>query len=360
MKSFYKNFRESIAGRLRTHFMEKEQLEDIAYAMVQMLKTPLQQSRSLAREGAAQRAQLNKLPRSKNLSLALDTLRGMPVPLDVPEAVRELETQAATDYLLALPFSVSALSLLAHLVRDTRRRFCIVDTRFTRYYFHPFSAASETRERVQLLSSSDMLAHYRGRLERRARDGAAMPDGEAQASAPDDAATDGAVTYVTFPDLQTTSLDTARRVPFLGEDYQFSTLEPLLFFRGLAPLFTFDARDFATTRRLKLVAHPPASERAVGEADVDALLAWLVGHMEQVFRQAPADMLSWTEAQMLSYSSKAITVVMKLKMTEGYVRAWKAADPNFKDETFVRSIAELQKAQETIDKERLGAVAAQG
>jgi len=66
--------------------------------------------------------------------------------------------------------------------------------------------------------------------------------------------------------------------------------------------------------------------------------------------------LSWTETQMLAYGMKAITAVMKLKMVEGYVRAWKAADPNFTDATFARSISELRKAQERIDKERLAAV----
>jgi hypothetical protein len=354
MKSFYKNFRESIAERMRTRFREKDQLEDIAYAMGHMLKMPVQEARALAREGAARRAQINKLPRSKNLSRSLDTLRAMSVPLDVSEAVRELETHAADACLLALPFTVSALSLVAHLARDTRRRFCIVDTRFTRYFLHPFLAESKTHGSVQLISPADMLTHHRTRLERHLYDGAAMADGDAQA------ATDNAVTYVTFPDLQTTSLDTARRIPFMGEDYQFSTLDALLFFRGLAPLYTFDAGEFATTRRLKLVAYPSTAASVVGEAEVDALLVWLAGHMEQVFREAPADVLSWTEMQMLAYSARAIAVVIKLKMVEGYVRAWKAADPNFKDATFARSISELQKAQETTEKERLAAIAGQG
>ncbi len=219
------------------------------------------------------------------------------------------------------------MSLLAHLVRDGKRRFCIIDTRFTRYYFHQFLVAPETRERVQLISAAAMLRQNR-------------------------AATDNAVTYATFPDLESTSLDTARRVRFLGEDYQFSTLAALLFFRGLAPLFTF---EFATTRKLRLVAYESPKVNAVTEADIDALLAWLAQNMEQVFREVPADVLSWAETHMLAYSMKATTAVMKLKMVEGYVRAWKSADPNFKDATFARSIVELQKVQETIDKERLAA-----
>jgi len=326
MKSLYKNFRESIAARLRTHFRDKEQLEDIAYAMVQMLKLPLQQARDLARKGAAQRKQINNLPQAKDSARALATLRSMNVRLDLPEALRVLDAHAEKSYLLALPFSVSAMSLVAHLVRDTNRRFCIIDTRFTRYYFHPFVIAPETRERVQLISPVAMLRQNR-------------------------AATDNPVTYVTFPDLESTSLDTARRVRFLGEDYQFSTLEALLFFRGLAPLFTF-----AGGEKIKLVAYETGKVNAVTEADVDALLAWLAQHMEQVFREAPADVLSWAETRMLAYSMKATTAVMKLKVVEGYLRAWKSADPNFKDATFARSIVELQKVQETIDKDRLAAI----
>lgn len=338
MKSLYKNFRGSLASRLRTHFRNKEHLEDVAYAMGQMLKLPVQQARDLARQGAVQRTQMNKLPHAKNHSRALATLRSMSVPLDVPRALRVLDTHAENSYLLALPFTVSAMSLIAHLVCNTRRRFCIIDTRFTRYYFHPFVMAPETRERVQLISPAEMLRQNRTRLEQAV-------------------ANDNAVTYVTFPDLEATSLDTARRIAFMGEDYQFSTLEPLLFFRGLAALFTFDAGDFATARKIKLIAYPSMSVSAVSEDDVDALLAWLAKNMEQVFREVPLDVLSWVEARMLAYSQKAITAVIKLKMVEGYVRAWRTADPNFKDATFAHSIAELQKVQETIDKERLAAIA---
>ena len=314
------------------HFRDKEQLEDIAYAMVQMLKLPLQQARSLAREGALQRTQLNRLPSAKNASRALATLRSMSVPLDIPGSLRVLDLHEGNSYLLALPFSVSALSLVSHLVRDSKRRFFIVDTRFTRYYFHPFVKAPETRERVQLISPAAMLRQNR-----------TQP-------------AEAAVTYVTFPDLESTSLDTARRVRFMAEDYQFSTLEPLLFFRGLAPLFTFNAGDFASTRKLKLVAYEATKVNAVTQSDVDVLLTWLAQNMEQVFREVPADVLSWAETHMLAYSMKATSAVMKLKMVEGYVRAWKSADPNFEDARFARSIVELQKVQETIDKERLAAI----
>lgn len=336
MKSLYKNLRESIDARLRLHFANKEQTEEIAYAMVQMLKLPLQQARDLAAAGAEQRARINRLPPTKEFTRALQELRNMRAPLDLSQALTELETHATSAYLLALPFSVSALSLLAHLVSDTRRRFCIVDTPLTRYHFYPFMMAPETRERVQLLVPAAMLRHNRSRLE----------------TSP----ADNSVTYVTFPELETTTLDTARRINFLGEDYQFSTLEPLLFFRGLAPLFTFDAAEFAATRRLKLTRYLFENRRAISEGDVDELLVWLVGRLEQVFREVPADVLSWVDTRMLAYSMKAITAVMKLKMVEGYLRAWKVADPGFTATAFKHSIAELQKAQESIDKERLAAI----
>src|ERR1051325_846588 len=160
-----KKIRESIRARLRTHFSQKEQQEEIAYAMTQMLKTPLEQSRALARAGAAQRAQLNKLPQAKDSSRSFHTLRNMKVPLDVRETARELETYAPASCLLALPFTVSAMSLISQLVNDIRCRFLIVDTRYTRYYFRPFLVAAETRERVQLLSPPAMLAHRRKHLE---------------------------------------------------------------------------------------------------------------------------------------------------------------------------------------------------
>lgn len=334
MKSFYKNFRQSIDSRLRLHFSNKAYSEEMAYAMSQMLKLPLQQAIDLAASGAKQRAQLNRLPQAKGFSRALHELRNMRVPLDVSQALTELETHANSAYLLALPFTVSAMSLLAHLVSDTRRKFCIVDTPLTRYYFYSFVMAPETRERVQLLAPAAMLRHNRSRIETSPADN---------------------ITYVTFPDLETTTLGTARRITFFGEDYQFSTLEPLLFFRGL-PLFTFDATEFAATRHLRLTLCPLPNRPAVSEDDVDALLMWLAERMEQVFREVPADVLSWIDTRLLAYSMKAITAVMKLKMVEGYLRAWKVADPGFADAVFKHSIAELQKAQETIDKERLAAI----
>src|SRR5215213_1949882 len=337
MKSLYNSFRASIAARLRMHFRDKEHSEDIAYSMVQILNLPLQQARDLARAGATQRRQITKLPQVKNPGRALATLRSLSVPLDVAGTLRMLDAHAGNSYLLALPFSVSAMSLIAHLVSDTRRSFCVIDTQFTRYYFYPFLKATETRDRLQLLPPAAMLKHNRMRLEQ-------------------PAAADNPVTYVTFPDLESTSLDTARRVRFMGEDYQFSTLEPLLFFRGLAPLFTFNAGDFAARRKLKLVAYESTKLNAVTQSDVDVLLTWLAQNMEQVFREVPADVLSWAETHMLAYSMKATSSVMKLKMVEGYVRAWKSADPNFEDARFARSIVELQKVQETIDKERLAAI----
>jgi hypothetical protein len=158
------------------------------------------------------------------------------------------------------------------------------------------------------------------------------------------------VTYVTFPDHQATAGDTMWRVAFLGEAYQFTTLEPLLFFRGLAPLFTLDASACGPAGRLSLAAYPGAARReALSEADVRAVLEWLAGHMERVFRETPADVLSWVLAVSRSSRIKTQVTVMKLKLVEGYLRAWRASDAAMGAEKYARSITELRKLQETVN-----------
>ena len=158
------------------------------------------------------------------------------------------------------------------------------------------------------------------------------------------------MTYVTFPDHQTTAGDTMWRVGFLGEAYQFTTLEPLLFFRGLAPLFTLDASAYGSAGRLSLAAYPgPGRPETFSEADVRSVLDWLAGHMEHVFREMPADVLSWLLAVSRSSRIKAQITVMKLKLVEGYLRAWQTSDTALSAEAYAWSITELRKLQETVN-----------
>ncbi len=326
MKNVYHKWRRRIRDRLRRRVSETELFEELTFSMLQMLHVPLNEAERLARTAAARRAKMDQLVRSGEPDRALSAFRQMRLPLDLAEVTRELESHGAESYLLALPMTVSSVALLAHLVEDAHRRFCIINTSFTRFYFHPFLAGG-TRERVQLLTSAEIIAHNRGRGER--------PNADA-------------VTYVTFPDHQTSRRETMWCLPFLGEDYEFSALDPVLFYRGLSPLFTFDARDFASTGRLKLIAYQDAAvSHEATELNVRALLAWLVGHIENVFRQNPTDVLAWSETQMRASRMRARAIVVKLKLVEGYLRVWKAADPKLNAETYVRSIAELGKLQES-------------
>ncbi|HEX8068724.1 MAG TPA: hypothetical protein VF546_02155 [Pyrinomonadaceae bacterium] len=325
MKAIPRKWREKLVAGLRRRVAAREQLEELRYSIQHMLPLPLQEADALARAGAAQHARLEQLVSAGEPDRALAAFRRLPLPLALAQVGQALEPHAGASYLLALPLTTASVALLAHLVADARRQFRIVDTPYTRFFFHPF-LTGEPRARVRLLSSAQMLAHH--------REQAAAP-----AAAP--------VTYVTFPDHQTSRSETMWRVPFLGEDYEFSTLEPLLYYRGLRPLFTFDASEFAATGRFTLQArNEAAAARPVAEADVRALLVWLAAQVEAVFRARPADVLAWSETQMRAARMKARVAVVKLKLTEGYVRAWHAADPTFKAETYARSIAELRKLQE--------------
>jgi hypothetical protein len=328
MKHFHAPFRRFLVKRLRSHFYERAQLKDISFAVEKMLKMSPVAAEQRAQAGAARRAKLNRLLWDERPGRALRSLRRAETARGLAQAARELETYAGTSYLLALPLTVSSVLLLARLTEDESRRFCLIGTPLTCRYLKPL-LDGQAGGRVKLLSSSEMLAHNLRRLE----------TGSAEA-----------VTYVTFPDHQTTAGDTMWRVTFLGEAYQFTTLEPLLFFRGLAPLFTLDASAYGSAGRLSLAAYPGRGRpETFSEADVRAVLDWLAGHMEHVFREMPADVLSWTLAISRSSRIKAQITVMKLKLVEGYLRAWRASDTALSADTYAWSVTELRKLQETVN-----------
>jgi hypothetical protein len=325
MKRLYERYRRAVLGRLRSHFSEREQLEEIIFAVEKMLKMSWVEADRLARAGAARRASLNSLVKDERPGRALRSLRRARTSFDLAAAVRELETYGGTSYLLALPLTVSSVLLLARLTEDESRRFCLIGTPGTCRYLKPLFD-EQAGGRMVLLSSSEMLAHNRRRIE--------TGSGEA-------------VTYVTFPDHQTTAGATMWRVAFLGEEYEFTTLEPLLFFRGLAPLFTLDASAYNSAGRLSLAAYPgTSSPDTLSEDDMRSVLAWLAGHVGNVFREMPADVLSWTYAAARSSRIKAQVTVMKLKLVEGYVRAWQASGAAIDLETYAWSLTELRKLQE--------------
>jgi hypothetical protein len=325
MKSLYRHYRRAILERLRIRFAEREESAEAAFAIQEMLKLPAAEAEGTWRAGAARRRQLHRLLGDENVARAYRKLRRVSPAYSLAEALRELEKHAETSYLLALPLTVSSVLLLARLADDESRHFRILGTPLTRRYLAPL-ASKHARERVQFVSSSQMLAHNRQRIETGSTE---------------------AVTYITFPDHETTAGDTMWRVSFLDDEYHLTTLEPLLFFRGLAPLFTVAPGANGTAVRLALVACPtPGITEASSGADVQRVLEWLAGHMERTFRETPSDVLSWTHALLRSASTKGRITVMKLKMVEGYLRAWQSAAANLSPEVYSQSVAELRKLQE--------------
>lgn len=252
----------------------------------------------------------------------------MQLTLDVEEAAREVERHSSSSCLLSLPLTLSSVLLLASLVhRDVRRRLLILNTPLASGYLRPIFGDGDDA-RVSFLSSSEMVAYSR----RQRKD-----DEEA-------------VTYVTFPDHQITRGDTMWRTRFLGEEYQFSTLEPLLFFRGIASLKTLGVKADDRETRLTLISYPHA--RADGEVtsvDVGHLLKWLAGQLEAVLRHAPADVLSWEHVYSRSERMRARIAVMKLKEVEGYLHAWHAADTRLGAELHDALVHELRELQDALN-----------
>jgi hypothetical protein len=310
-------------ARLRRRFHVREESEGVAFAIEQMLGLPATEARRLARAGSARRLKLYSACVSSPAAHALRALRDVRPSSDLSPLVGELGRHAGESYILALPLTVDAVLLLAELAADERQRFVVMSTPLTRAYLQPLVESSEGA-RVSFVSSGEMVMHNRGRA------GGGRP---------------GPVTYVTFPDHQGTRGDTMWHVPFLSDQHKFSTVEPLLFFRGLPLLFTLGAEE-AGGLRLARYAGGAQTAAAPSEAEVRAVLDWLARQLETVFRRRPDEVLSWEFAQERSSRLMTQITVMKLKIVEGYVRAWGEAGAGLDAASCDRAAAELRKLQE--------------
>jgi hypothetical protein len=328
MKSFFRHWSSELLSGLRRRFSEREEAEALAYVLTAVLKMSAREAAAAARACVARRAKLYGLAASGKPERALRALARMRPAFDVEAAARDLERHASPSCLLALPLTASSLLLLAGLSRkDARRRLLILNTPLASVYLRPIVGAGGDRG-ASFLSSSEMVTHSRLRRE---------GDGEA-------------VTYVTFPDHQITRGDTMCRTRFLGEGYWFSTLEPLLFFRGAAPLITVGVEASDRGGCLKLVSYPHAGARGeVTGGDVGAVPGWLAEQMEAVFRHAPADVLSWEYVYARSERMRARVAVLKLKEVEGYLHAWRSADARFDAEIHGALVNELRELQDALN-----------
>jgi KDO2-lipid IV(A) lauroyltransferase len=283
-----------------------------------MLNLPQSEASRLARACDSQRSTFYKLGTDKNAAQALSTLRRTRLGTDVTEFIKKLDGHNST-YLLALPFTAASIILLAHLLEDSTRQFYILDTPLTRTYLRSLAAAAGN---AQLMSAAQALQHNR------TRGGA------------------GAATYVTFPDHQTTNPDTMWPVPFCGEKHLMPVVEPVLLFRDVGPLVTLDASSYGKTGRFGLCMYRAnESGGRASEADARAVLEWLAAQVENVFRAAPAEVLSWEMSYARSSNRRGLNALIKLKAVEGFLRAWHSDGEGFNPEVYDWAMVELQGAQ---------------
>jgi hypothetical protein len=315
-------------AKLRRRFASREEAEAVAYAIEKILKVPPQEARRKAELRKLRRSELFRLGQAEQAEEALRSLRKMPLPFDFSKISAELRGHDAPAYLLTLPLTISSVLLLAHLTgEDTTRQFRLLSTPLTRSYLRPVVEGDKTG-RVAFLSSAEMLKHNRERGE--------------MSTQP--------VAYVTFPDHEITRSDTMWRMPFMEDTHQFSIIEPLLFFRGVAPLYTLNAGAEGEPNDVRLVEYemetPP---QVITEAEMGVILTWLALQLETIFRKCAPEMLSWEAAYSRSARAMAQVAVMKLKTVEGYIHTWVEADASFDAGTYTSAVEELRKLQETMN-----------
>lgn len=327
MRNVHKRWPEAIITKLRRRFAAREEAEAVAYAVEKILGVSAAEARAAAQQGKSRRSELYWLGQSEQAGAALRSLRQMPLSSGLSKISGELRGETAPAYLLALPLTISSVLLLAHLTKDTTRQFRLLSTPMARAYLHPVVAGDETGS-AAFISSAEMLKHNRERSE--------------QPGAP--------VAYVTFPDHEITRSDTMWQLPFMGDSHQFSIIEPLLFFRGVAPLYTLTAGAEGEPAEPGLVKYETeAAPQVITETEMRAVLEWLAQHLETIFRKSAHEVLSWEAAYTRSARAMAQVAVMKLKTVEGYLHTWQEAGASFDGATYTRAVEELRKVQETLN-----------
>lgn len=317
-RPFYRGWRQAIRARLSHEDDTTRRLKAISYCIENMLNLPQSEAGRLARACDSQRSMFYKLGTDHNAAHALSTLRRTPLAADATEVIKKLDAQNST-YLLALPLTAASISLLAHVLEDSTRQFYILDTPLTQTYLRSLAVAAGNAE---FMSAAQMIQHNR------ARDGGR------------------ALTYITFPDHQTTNPDTMWPVSFCGEKHLMPVVEPVLLFRKVEPLVTLDASSYNKTGRFGLCMYPAnESGRQASEADARAVLEWLATQVENVFRAAPAEVLSWEMSYARSSNKRALNALIKLKAVEGFLRAWHSDGEGFNPEVKDWAMSELQRVQ---------------
>jgi hypothetical protein len=237
-----------------------------------------------------------------------------------------LEDRAAP-FVLALPFTVEAVTLLEDLSRRTQRILRVERTQLVEPVLR--AIAERIPDRIELHSPRELIRHNLS-----PRDPAA-----------------GRTTYVTFPDHHWTGEETSRRVRFFGEDHWFPLLESLLLIRGASPVLTFAPGDEEGGGNLVWAEYSRGiTERPVTEEAVLEPIAWLASRLESTMRACPSAVLSWTIVAARSVRARASWNLLDKNLTAGLIRAWRATDPLVDR----RLLAEFLKRLEREEPEAIG------
>lgn len=311
-------WRQAIRSRLSSEDDDSRRLKTITFSIEKMLGAPRGEAGRIALACDSRRSEVQRLTAGGGAARALRVLRRTPLAAGVTEFVGKLGAQNSA-YILALPLTASSVALLAHLLQDSTRQFYINDTPPVQTYLRPLADAAGN---ARLVTTAQMIRHNR---ERRG--------GER-------------VAYVTFPDHQTTATETMWQVALCGEKHFMPVVEPVLFFRGAGPLVTLDASEYDEAGGFGLCAYTGKQSGAQpSEADARDVLAWLAGRVEEVFRAAPAEVLSWELSYARASSRQAFGALMKFKAVEGFLRAWHSDGEGLSPEVKDWAVAELQSAQ---------------
>jgi hypothetical protein len=212
--------------------------------------------------------------------------------------------EAATPYILALPFAVPSVMEVRELSRRTRRILLVEKTPLSEPIFQ--AIASETPGGMELLSPGELLRRNltsRGPTSRR-------------------------MTLVTFPDHHWTGEETSRPIRFFQEEHWFALLEPLLLIRGAYPILTLSPAEADGGKRLNWVkCSQSLAGRPVTEGAVRELLAWLAARLEATMRTWPTEVLSWGVVPARAVRARTTEYLLDRSVVAGFLRAWSAAAP---------------------------------
>lgn len=313
-------FRSALRARIRTRDVPSSvgAIDSVAVAVSSLLSRPPDEALAVASQVLHAEARLRRLAarcRSGRGPSSFVTLAAR-IP---SEPLLEHEEQS-TPYLLALPFTVDAVSLLARLDLTTRRVVRVEKTPLVEPILG--ALAEQSNGRMELQSPGDLVRANRLRGGR---------PGER-------------TIFVTFPDHHWTGEETSRRIRFFGEDHWFPVLEPLLFVRGVAPLVTLEPVEGPGPHRFVPVAYDRAVPRGpVTEGDAQETLAWLACRLEAVLRADPGAAFSWGPAASRSERATAARRALDRNLVSGFLRAWRAADRTLAPEAIAKSLSELER-----------------